>query len=57
MRTPPTFFLPERQKRVNEYFETLDELQEVLAKRCCFLQEDPQMRSDIRNLTNFHACL
>ncbi len=39
---------------VNEYFETLEELEEVLAQRCCFLQEDPQMREQIRNLTNFH---
>lgn len=39
---------------VNEYFETIDELEEVLALRCRFLQEDPQMRDRIRNLTNFH---
>ena len=39
---------------VNEYFETIDELEKVLALRCRFLQEDPQMRFEISNLTNFH---
>jgi len=35
-----------------EYFESLDELEQELAKRCCFLQEE--MRSEIQNLTNYH---
>lgn len=37
---------------VNRYFETIDELEEVLAQRCCVLQED--MKEEIRALTNFH---
>ncbi len=35
----------------NEYIETLDELEEILSKRCCVLSE---MRDEIRNLTNYH---
>ncbi|WP_017659675.1 IS630 family transposase [Baaleninema simplex] len=37
---------------VNTYFETIEELEEVLGKRCCVLQE--QMQEEIRDLTNYH---
>jgi transposase len=36
---------------VNEYFETIDELEEVLIKRCNILTE---MKTEIKNLTNYH---
>ena len=37
---------------VNTYFETIEELEEVLGARCCILQE--QMQEEVRNLTNYH---
>ena len=37
---------------VNEHFETLDELEEVLVKRCHVLSD--KMQSEIKNLTNYH---
>ena len=36
---------------VNQHFETIDEIEEVLAQRCCILTE---MRDEVRNLTNYH---
>jgi len=36
---------------VNEHFESIDELENVLATRCCVLQE---MTNEIKNLTNYH---
>ncbi len=36
---------------VNEHFESIDELEDVLAARCCVLQ---QMSHEIKNLTNYH---
>jgi transposase len=36
---------------VNEYFESIEEMEEILAKRCCTLQD---MQQDIKNLTNYH---
>lgn len=36
---------------VNQYFETIDELEEVLIKRCNILTE---MKTEIKNLTNYH---
>jgi transposase len=36
---------------VNEYFENIEDLEEVLAKRCCILQD---MKQEIKNLTNYH---
>ena len=36
---------------VNEYFETIDEMEEVLIKRCNVLSE---MKEEIRNITNYH---
>lgn len=35
----------------NEHFDGIEQLEDVLAKRCCVLQE---MREDIKNLTNYH---
>ena len=37
---------------VNQYFETIEELEEILAKRCVVLQES--MKEEVRALTNFH---
>ena len=36
---------------VNEHFETIDEIEELLVKRCNFLRE---MKEEIRNLTHYH---
>lgn len=36
---------------VNEYFETIDQMEQVLVKRCNILSE---MKEEIRNLTNYH---
>lgn len=36
---------------VNEYFETIDEIEELLISRCNVLSE---MKSEIKNLTNYH---
>ena len=36
---------------VNEYFETIDDIEEVLVKRCNVLSE---MKEEIRNLTHYH---
>jgi hypothetical protein len=36
---------------VNQHFETIDEIEDILAKRCCILNE---MKDEIRNLTNYH---
>ena len=36
---------------VNQYFETIDELEERLVKRCNVLSE---MKEEIKNLTNYH---
>ena len=35
----------------NEYIDTIDELEEILSKRCCVLRE---MTDEISNLTNYH---
>ncbi|MEM9543591.1 MAG: hypothetical protein AAGA60_29380 [Cyanobacteria bacterium P01_E01_bin.42] len=37
---------------INTHFETLDELEEVLAQRCCYLQDN--MMTEIKNLTDYH---
>ena len=39
------------QPLVNEHFETIDEIEELLVKRCNVLRE---MKTEIRNLTNYH---
>lgn len=36
---------------VNQYFESIDEIEAILAKRCCVLSE---MKHEISNLTNYH---
>lgn len=36
---------------VNEYFETIEELEEVLVHRCNVLRE---MKQEIKNLTDYH---
>lgn len=36
---------------VNEYFETIEEIEEILATRCQFLETTPSV---IKNLTNYH---
>jgi hypothetical protein len=36
---------------INEYFETIDEIEEVLVKRCNVLRE---MQEEIKNLTQYH---
>ncbi|WP_293144179.1 hypothetical protein [Okeania sp. SIO3I5] len=36
---------------VNECFETIDELEEILVKRCNVLTE---MKTEIKNFTNYH---
>ena len=35
----------------NENIESLEELEEILSKRCCVLS---QMTEEIKNLTNYH---
>ena len=37
---------------VNEYFETIEEIEEILVDRCNFLREE--MQSEIKNLTHYH---
>jgi hypothetical protein len=36
---------------INEYFESIEEMEEVLTKRCCMLEN---MTEEIKNLTNYH---
>jgi hypothetical protein len=36
---------------VNEHFESIEQLENVLAARCCVLQE---MTDEIKNLTYYH---
>ena len=36
---------------VNEHFETINEIEELLVKRCNVLRE---MKEEIRNLTHYH---
>jgi hypothetical protein len=36
---------------VNQHFESIDQLEYVVAKRCCVLQE---IREEIKKLTNYH---
>ncbi len=37
---------------VNEYFETIEEIEEILVDRCNCLREE--MQSEIKNLTDYH---
>ena len=36
---------------VNQHFNTIDEIEDILAQRCCVLSK---MQDEIRNLTNYH---
>ena len=36
---------------VNQHFESIDEIEDVLVERCCLLTE---MTEEICNLTNYH---
>jgi hypothetical protein len=36
---------------INQHFESIEQLEEVVAKRCCVLQE---MREEIKKLTNYY---
>ncbi|MFM2312685.1 MAG: hypothetical protein RLZZ04_1961 [Cyanobacteriota bacterium] len=36
---------------VNQHFQTIDEIEDILAERCCVLTK---MKDEIRNLTNYH---
>ena len=36
---------------VNQYFETIYEIEDILVKRCCVVS---QMKEEVRKLTNYH---
>lgn len=36
---------------VNEHVESIKELEDILSKRCCVLQE---MKEEIKGITNYH---
>ena len=36
---------------VNQYFETINEIEDILVERCCVVSE---MRDEVRKLTNYH---
>jgi transposase len=36
---------------VNQYFETINEIENVLVERCCVVSE---MKDEVRKLTNYH---
>ncbi|MEL6606609.1 MAG: transposase [Cyanobacteria bacterium J06614_10] len=36
---------------VNQYFETIHEIEDILVKRCCVVSE---MKERVRKLTNYH---
>jgi transposase len=36
---------------VNQYFETINEIEDVLVERCCVVSE---MKDEVRKLTNYH---
>ena len=36
---------------VNQYFETINEIEDILVKRCCVVSE---MKDEVRKLTNYH---
>ena len=37
---------------VNEHFNSIEEIEEILVKRCCYVEEN--MREEIKNLTDYH---
>ncbi len=36
---------------VNQYFETIDEIENILVERCCVVSE---MKDEVHKLTNYH---
>ena len=36
---------------VNQYFETIDEIENILVERCCTVSE---MKDEVRKLTNYY---
>ena len=36
---------------INQYFETINEIEEILVERCCVVSE---MKDEVRKLTNYH---
>ena len=36
---------------VNQYFETINEIENILAERCCVVSD---MKDEVRKLTNYH---
>ena len=36
---------------VNQYFDTINEIEDILAERCCVVSE---MKDEVRKLTNYH---
>lgn len=36
---------------VNQYFESINEIEDILAERCCIVSE---MNNEVRKLTNYH---
>ena len=36
---------------VNQYFETINEIEDILVERCCVVSD---MKDEIRKLTNYH---
>ncbi len=36
---------------VNQYFETINEIEDILVERCCVVSE---MKDEVRKLTNYH---
>ena len=36
---------------VNQYFETINEIEDILAERCCIVSK---MKDEVQKLTNYH---
>ena len=36
---------------VNQYFETINEIEDILVERCCVVND---MKDEVRQLTNYH---
>ena len=39
------------QPLINRHFETINEIEDILAERCCVLSK---MKNEVSNLTNYH---
>ncbi len=37
---------------VNEHFDSIEEIEEILAQRCCYIEDN--MREEIRKLTDYY---